>query len=56
MPVIKCSNGKYRVGSGPCVFETKEKAEAAWKAILASGEYKTKKNEKLSVLRPKQSR
>ena len=35
MPVFKCSNGKWRVGSGPCVFDTKEKADAALKAIKA---------------------
>lgn len=35
MPVIKCSNNKYRIGSGPCVYETKEKADKAYKAYLA---------------------
>lgn len=43
MPVIKCSNGKYRVGSGACIYETKENAEKAWKAILAQGKYKKDK-------------
>lgn len=35
MPVHKCPNGKYRIGSGDCVFESKEKAERAYKAYLA---------------------
>jgi hypothetical protein len=43
MPVLKCSNGKYRIGSGKCVYDTKEKAEKVWKAILASGKYSNKK-------------
>lgn len=39
MPVYKCNNGKWRIGSGECKYETKEKAEEVWKAILASGQY-----------------
>ena len=39
MPVIKCSNGKYRIGSGACIFDTEEKANKVWKGILASGAY-----------------
>jgi hypothetical protein len=39
MPVLKCNNGKWRIGSGECKHETKEKAEEVWKAILASGQY-----------------
>lgn len=35
MPVIKCSNGKYRIGSGKCIYKTKESAEKAQKAIKA---------------------
>lgn len=35
MPVIKCSNGKYRVGSGPCVYKTKAAAERANRAVQA---------------------
>lgn len=42
MPVIKCSNSKYRIGSGSCIYETKEDAEKAWAAIRASGKYKSK--------------
>jgi hypothetical protein len=40
MPVIKCSNGKYRIGNGSCIYDTQEKATEVWKAILASGEYR----------------
>lgn len=33
MPVIKCSNGKYRIGSGACIYDTEEKATKVWQAI-----------------------
>ncbi len=36
MPVIKCNNGKYRIGSGACIFETEEKAQSVWAAIRVS--------------------
>jgi hypothetical protein len=36
MPVIKCSNGKYRIGSGACIYETEESAHKAWAAIRVS--------------------
>lgn len=39
MPVIECSNGKWRVGSGACIYDTKEKATEVWQAILASGKF-----------------
>lgn len=39
MPVLKCSNGKWRIGSGDCKYDTKEKAIEVWTAILASGAY-----------------
>lgn len=39
MPVFKCSNGKYRVGNSDCIYDTKEKAESVWKALLAKGIY-----------------
>lgn len=35
MPVKKCSNGKWQIGTGPCVFTSKEKAEKAYQAYLA---------------------
>ena len=39
MPVTQCKNGKWRIGSGECQYETKEKAMEVWTAILASGQY-----------------
>jgi len=33
MPIYKCSNGKYRIGTGSCIYETQEKAEKVWGAI-----------------------
>jgi hypothetical protein len=44
MPVIKCSNGKYRIGSGACIYDTEEKANRVWAAILASGAYAADSN------------
>lgn len=37
MPVSLCKNGKWRVGSGACVYDTKEKALKVYQAILAQG-------------------
>lgn len=34
MPVHRCDNGKYRIGSGPCMYKTKESAEEAFKGYL----------------------
>ena len=36
MPVIKCSHGKYRIGSGACIYDTEESAQRAWAAIRVS--------------------
>ncbi len=36
MPVTRCSNGKYRIGSGPCMYKTKAAAERAERAYFAS--------------------
>jgi hypothetical protein len=44
MPVIKCNNGKYRIGSGSCIYDTKEKADEVWRAILAQGKYASDEN------------
>ncbi len=44
MPVIKCSNGKYRIGSGACIYDTEDKATRVWQAILASGNYQADNN------------
>lgn len=35
MPVHKCPNGKYRIGSGKCMYDSKAKADAAYKGYLA---------------------
>lgn len=34
MPVVRCSNGKYRIGEGECVYGTKAKADAAYRGYL----------------------
>ena len=34
MPVLKCPNGKYRIGNGPCVFDTKDMAMKAYRGYL----------------------
>ena len=33
MPVYKCSNGKYRIGNGACIYDTEAKANEVWTAI-----------------------
>jgi hypothetical protein len=35
MPVSKCSNGKWRIGAGPCRYKTKKAAEAGQRAMHA---------------------
>ncbi len=42
MPIYKCSNGKYRIGNGACIYDTQAKAEKVYRAILAQGEFATK--------------
>ena len=39
MPVLKCNNGKYRIGSGACIYDTEEKATKVYQAILAGGKF-----------------
>jgi hypothetical protein len=34
VPVISCGNGKYRIGTGKCMYDSKEKAERAYKGYL----------------------
>ncbi len=36
MPCVKCSNGKYRLGSGPCMYKSKESCERAYAAYRAT--------------------
>ncbi len=44
MPVYKCANGKFRIGSGPCQYPTREAAERAYSGYKASkGKKKTTK-------------
>lgn len=35
MPVYACSNGKYRIGEGKCIYTTREDAESAYRGYLA---------------------
>lgn len=35
MPVHKCPDGKYRIGSGKCMYDSKAKAEKAYKGYMA---------------------
>jgi len=35
MPVYKCPDGKYRIGSGKCMYSTKAKAIKAYAAYRA---------------------
>ena len=34
MPVTKCSNGLYKIGSGKCMYRSREKAEKAYKGYI----------------------
>lgn len=34
MPVLKCGGGKYRIGSGPCMYKSKASAERAYRGYL----------------------
>ncbi len=36
MPVYKCPNGKYRIGSGKCMYKTRADAERAYGGYKAS--------------------
>ena len=45
MPVIKCSNGKWKIGTGACIYETKEQAVKVYQAILAGGKLKETKQD-----------
>ena len=35
MPVRKCSNGKWAIGQGKCMYKSKAAAERAYRAYLA---------------------
>jgi len=49
MPVHKCPNGKYRIGSGKCMYDSKAKADAAYKAYLAQKH--SSKNENIQSIK-----
>jgi HK97 family phage prohead protease len=36
MPIYECPNGKYRIGDGECMYTSRENAEEAYEAYLAS--------------------
>ena len=36
MPVRKCSNGKYRIGNGDCIYKSKASAERAYAGYRAA--------------------
>lgn len=44
MPVVKCPNGKYRIGGGKCMYDTKASADRAYEAYRAKKH--TKKGKK----------
>ena len=35
MPVLLCKNGKWRIGTGPCIYKSKKNAEIAYAAYRA---------------------
>ena len=35
MPCVKCSNGKYKLGSSPCMYTSKGACERAYSAYRA---------------------
>lgn len=43
MPVSKCPNGKWKIGSGGCNFSSKAKAVAAYQAYLSKKHESIKK-------------
>lgn len=43
MPVIRCANGRYRIGGGPCMYKTLKAAKRAYKAYLAKRKKKRRK-------------
>ncbi len=36
MPVLKCPNKKYRIGTGKCIYRSKAKAESAYRGYLGT--------------------
>ena len=51
MPIYRCSNGKYRIGEGECMYTSRSNAERAYVAYLAEegdDEMKAVDNNKVS--------
>ena len=46
MPVLKCDNGKFRIGRGKCIYPTKARAERAFKGFLGAKHARGKKKGK----------
>lgn len=44
MPVSRCTNGKFRIGTGKCNFKTQSGAERAQRAVKAKEKPKTTRN------------
>jgi len=36
VPVVQCPNGKWRIGSGPCMYPSKAAADRAYRGYLAA--------------------
>lgn len=36
MPVLSCGGGKYKIGSGKCMYDSKKKAERAYAGYRAA--------------------
>ena len=36
MPVIRCPNGKYKIGSGKCMYKSRQSAVKAYQAYMAN--------------------
>ena len=43
MPVLKCDNGKWRIGSGKCIYSTRKKAANAFRGFLGARHAREKK-------------
>lgn len=42
MPIFRCNNGKYRIGTGECMYDSRTSAQRAYVAYLASKADKNK--------------
>lgn len=46
MPVRSCGGGKWRIGNGKCIYDSKAKADRAFKGYLGSKFGKKRKGKK----------